>query len=208
MKKPVFIFLLMMISVSLFSQDIINTKTGEKIPCKVTNVDSVNVYFTIVRNNREINTFIQKPSVRDIEYGVARPLDPVQTGYGTDYGYCITIGILQGGGSLVGGDFEIKLADRFAIQAGAGLVGFGCGLNFHLKPTLRSSFLSLQYWHQGVGEGYTQSLLGPSFVFRGKKWLTGQLGLGFTLENGPGWPEDQEPIPAMFTYTIGAYFPW
>jgi len=41
----------------------------------------------------------------------------------------ITIGILQGGGSLIGADMEFLLNDRFGFQIGAGLVGFGGGLN-------------------------------------------------------------------------------
>jgi hypothetical protein len=95
---------------------------------------------------------------------------------------CITIGFLQGGGSLVGVDLEFKVYDRFGIQAGAGFVGFGGGLNLHFKPTLRSSFISLQYWHQGTGYTYAQSLLGPSLVYRARKLLSAQLGLGFVME--------------------------
>ncbi|MFV0501953.1 MAG: hypothetical protein ACK5MH_10220 [Bacteroidales bacterium] len=44
---------------------------------------------------------------------------------------CITIGFLQGGGSLIGADFEFLLTDRFGIQFGAGIVGFGGGINYH-----------------------------------------------------------------------------
>jgi len=55
----------------------------------------------------------------------------------------ITIGILQGGGSLIGADMEFLLTDRFGFQIGAGLVGFGGGLNYHFKPSIRSSFISL-----------------------------------------------------------------
>ena len=35
----------------------------------------------------------------------------------------ITIGILQGGGSLIGADLEFLLTDRFGFQIGAGVVG-------------------------------------------------------------------------------------
>lgn len=66
----------------------------------------------------------------------------------------ITIGILQGGGSLIGADMEFLLTDRFGFQIGAGLVGFGGGLNYHFKPSIRSSFISLQYWNQGIGNSF------------------------------------------------------
>jgi hypothetical protein len=121
---------------------------------------------------------------------------------------CATIGILQGGGSLIGTDLEVLVFDRIGIQVGGGLVGFGGALNIHLKPNIRTSFISLTYWHQGVGDSYTQSAFGPTFVYRGKKWFTAQLGLGYTLEKGPAWPEDKTQPQVMLLYSIGAYFPW
>jgi len=121
--------------------------------------------------------------------------------------HSITIGLLQGGGSLVGADFEFLLTDHFGFQIGAGLVGFGGGLNYHFKPSIRSSFISLQYWNQGIGESFTQNVIGPNFVFRGKKWFTAQIGLGVPLEKGPAWPDNFEQPPVMLMYSIGAYIP-
>ncbi len=122
---------------------------------------------------------------------------------------CITVGILQGGGSLVGADLELLLSDHFGAQIGAGLVGFGAGLNYHFKPGIRSSLLSLQYWNQGIGDSFTQSLIGPSFVYRGRKWFTFQIGLGAVLDIGDHdlYEPGEEP-DVLLTYAIGAYFPW
>jgi len=122
--------------------------------------------------------------------------------------HCVTIGILQGGGSLIGADFEFLLTDRFGFQVGAGLFGFGSGLNIHFKPSIRSSFISFQYWNQGIGESFAQNAVGPSFVFRGKKWFTFQIGLGVPLEKGPALPENYEQPPVMLLYSIGAYIPF
>tara|TARA_Y100000766_G_C18581546_1_gene447452 strand:- start:101 stop:541 length:441 start_codon:yes stop_codon:yes gene_type:complete len=119
----------------------------------------------------------------------------------------ITIGILQGGGSLIGADMEFLLTDRFGFQIGAGLIGFGGGLNYHFKPSIRSSFISLQYWNQGIGDSFAQNLIGPNFVYRGEKWFTAQIGLGVTLEEGPAMPNDFEQPPVMLMYSIGAYIP-
>lgn len=119
----------------------------------------------------------------------------------------ITVGILQGGGSLLGADLEFLLTNRFGFQIGAGLVGFGAGLNYHLKPSIRSSFISLQYWNQGIGDSFAQSAIGPNFVYRGKKWFTFQIGLGKTLKKGPNFPTNTEQPPVMLLYSIGAYFP-
>ena len=119
----------------------------------------------------------------------------------------LTIGILQGGGSLVGADFETLVSKQVGMQFGAGLVGFGAGINYHFKPSIRSSFISLQYWHQGFGTGYTQSLVGPTYVFRAKKWFTAQIGLGYILGYGPAWPATSAKSPVILMYSIGAYFP-
>lgn len=120
----------------------------------------------------------------------------------------ITIGILQGGGSLIGADMEFLLTDRLGVQVGAGLVGFGGGLNYHFKPSIRSSFISLQYWNQGIGDSFAQNAIGPNFVYRGKKWFTAQIGLGVPLEKGPAMPDDFEQPPVMLMYAIGAYIPF
>jgi hypothetical protein len=120
----------------------------------------------------------------------------------------ITIGILQGGGSLVGFDLEFLLTDRFGFQVGAGFVGYGAGLNYHFKPSIRSSFISLQYWNQGIGRSFAQNAVGPTFVFRGKKWFTAQFGFGVPLERGPALPDDFIQPPFMFLYSIGVYMPF
>jgi len=119
----------------------------------------------------------------------------------------ITIGILQGGGSIVGADFEILMTERFGFQVGAGLVGFGGGFNYHFRPSIRSSFISLQYWNQGIGASFAQNLVVSNFVYRGKKWFTFQIGLGVPLSKGPGLPVDFKQPPVMLTYSVGAYIP-
>ena len=121
---------------------------------------------------------------------------------------CVTIGILQGGGSLIGADFELLLTDQFGFQAGVGLIGFGGGFNYHFKPSIRSSFLSLQYWNQGVGNSFAQNAVGLSYVFRGKRWFTFQIGLGVPLQEGSAMPDDYEQPAVMLLYSIGAYFPF
>ena len=120
----------------------------------------------------------------------------------------LTVGLLQGGGSLLGANLEFLLSRHIGVQLGAGFVGYGAGLNVHLKPSIRSSFVSLTYWHQGIGASHSQSVLGPSFVYRSKKWFTAQLGVGFPLEKGPAWPVEMEHPPVILLYSIGAYFPW
>ncbi len=117
----------------------------------------------------------------------------------------ITLGIFQGGGSLVGADLEVLLTPRLGIQGGAGLFGYGGALTFHLRPEIRSSMIAATYWHQGFGEGFTQDALGASFIYRGKKWFTAQLGLAATLNEGPAWPDGVEHPPVILLYSVGVY---
>lgn len=119
----------------------------------------------------------------------------------------ITIGILQGGGSLLGADLEVLLTERIGVQGGVGLVGFGTAVNFHLKPGIRTSMVSLTYWNQGIGESFVQNAVGPTFVYRSKKWFTAQLGLGKPLSKGTAFPEDATQPPVMLLYSIGGYIP-
>jgi hypothetical protein len=119
----------------------------------------------------------------------------------------ITLGILNGGGGLVGVDLEYLFGQTVGIQAGVGLFSYGAGLNVHLKPSIKSSYVSFQYYHQGFYQNFYQSFFGPSFVYRGKRWLTFQIGLGATLEKGPAFPKDKVQSPLLLLYSIGAYFP-
>jgi hypothetical protein len=119
----------------------------------------------------------------------------------------ITVGILQGGGSLIGADLEKLLSRHIGAQVGAGYSGFGGGINYHLTPSIRSSFVSVQYWHQGIGNRYAQSMFGPSFVYRAPRWFTAQIGLGYVLGYGPNYPSSAGKSPVILLYSIGAYFP-
>lgn len=121
---------------------------------------------------------------------------------------CLTVGILNGGGSLLGVDLETLVSERIGIQGGCGLVGYDFGLNYHLKPGIRSSLISLSYWHQGIGSTFYQSLVGPSYIFRAKKYFTAQIGLGYILEKGPAYTSTSTVnTPVILTYSIGLCFP-
>jgi len=119
----------------------------------------------------------------------------------------ITVGFLQGGGSLIGADFEYLVAPKLGLQIGAGYIGFGGGINYHFKPAINSSFVSLAYWHQGIGESFAQDVIGGVFTFRARKLLSASLGLGIPLSRGPALDDDFEQPPVMLFYSIGIYFP-
>ena len=120
----------------------------------------------------------------------------------------ITVGFLQGGGSLLGLDIEKLLYQNIGIQVGFGLVGYGAGVNIHFKPIVQSSFICLQLWNQGIEESFAQRIVGASYVLRARRIFTAQLGLGVPVKTGPAMPEDYEVPPVMLIYSIGLYFPF
>lgn len=71
--KQIFTLMLMMFFVhSGLTQDIITKTNGAKIPCSITNEDSLNYYIITTLKDREINTFVPKSKVKEVEYASPR----------------------------------------------------------------------------------------------------------------------------------------
>jgi hypothetical protein len=153
-----------------------------------------------------VNTYMDKSKIKRMHYVKSFTKISTSSNISPYTKHCMTIGFFEGRGSWLGADLEVMPFGQIGIQAGAGYIGFDCGINYHFKPTTKSSFISVQYYHQGFGFLNTQTSLGPSFVWRGKKWLTAQLGLGFRLKYGPQW-EGRDQVPVMLTYALGVYIP-
>ena len=119
----------------------------------------------------------------------------------------ISAGVLKGGGGLVGADFEYLFSKHFSVQAGAGLFSCGAAVNYHFKPFINSSMLSLTYWHQGFGNAHTQSVVGPVYTFRAPKVFQFQIGMGYRVDKGPALNPDYSNTKFMLLYSIGVYFP-
>lgn len=209
MRKLFFCMLLATFTFNSFAQDVVVRANGDSANYKMTKLDSLKMSFTDNRNGKEASTSIDKSQAKDVRSGESVKGNKLDSSrLNQNYRKCLTIGILEGGGSLIGADFEVLLSNYFGLQVGAGIIGYGGSLNVHFKPNIRSSFVSLQYWHQGIGASHTQTVIGPSMVFRGKKWFTAQLGFGFAAEKGPAWPSDMKQPEVMLTYAIGGYIPW
>jgi hypothetical protein len=60
MKKIIFTFLITFSITSLFSQDLIVTRKGDSLNCKITKMDSTTIYFDIIdkRSDESISTFL------------------------------------------------------------------------------------------------------------------------------------------------------
>ncbi|MDR1371959.1 MAG: hypothetical protein LBJ17_02370 [Dysgonamonadaceae bacterium] len=123
----------------------------------------------------------------------------------------ITAGLMMGGGSLIGVDFEyLPIQNRIGFQIGAGISSYGAGINYHLKEGANSSFVSFQYYHQGFGDNYYASWLGPMFCIRFMRLFQLSIGTGALIEKGPQWTvsldEKQQKTTASLLFNIGLYF--
>lgn len=178
-------------------------KTGEVIDCDITKVDTVRILYSYIVDKVLVNAEIAVSDVEKIDIGLKELTKKSQREVGT-----FTFGILQGGGGIVG--FEIgRLVSKYVgVHIGAGIVSFGGGVDFHFKPTALSSYVSLQYWHQGIKDDFVQSLLGPSYVWRSKFGLTAQIGIGFTVDRSRLGIATVGDNFGMLTYAIGYYVPW
>jgi hypothetical protein len=119
---------------------------------------------------------------------------------------CLTLGTFQSGQKWFGFDLEVRLIDHIGIQAGSGHFGFGGGFNYHLKPEIKSSLISLQYWQDGVKENFNKSVIGLSYIYRHKKIFTCQLGLGKILDSNLSQAVLEEEPNILLVYSIGLYF--
>jgi hypothetical protein len=127
------------------------------------------------------------------------------------YKNAIAVGFLHGGGALVGVDYERLIVGPLGIQVGGGFRGFGAGINFHFEPTVKSSGISLAFWNQGWGEYFTQRIIGVCYVYRGKRWFTAQIGVGYVLARGAAFSSIFDelgipPVPVLLMYSAGGYF--
>ena len=202
LQKRIFLFLFCLGPLGAMSQDFLILKGGKNLPCKILREDSVKVFYETKLNGVKINASINRMEVEKIIFNTSNN----NQNNLTEPEFGLSIGFLNGGGSLVGADLEVFFPNSIGIQAGIGVFGYGAGLNVHLNKSIRSSFLSLQYWHQGIGDSFTQSLIGPAFVYRGKKWFTSQLGIGFVQSRGVAYPAKNNLSPIMLTYSLGGFF--
>jgi len=128
----------------------------------------------------------------------------------TDKTTAASVGVMMGGGSLIGVDVEYVIPkSSLGLQVGAGIFSVGAAINYHLKPDIRSSMISLQYYRQGFGDNYYASWLGPMFIFRAKKIFQAGLGIGALIDKGDKWytlTEAYQNSSGSLLFQLGVYF--
>jgi hypothetical protein len=206
-KKHLLLGMLLVNCLGIFAQDIIINKAGKRFDGFISREDSSAVYFNYYRGDAKIDTFIVRNDLSNYQYNATCEGDIPNM----DANFAIDGGLLMSGSTFAGVDLEYLFSNRFGIQIGGGGLGASAGINFHFLPTIRSSYFSLQYIVQGIGSdknwGYQKTIIGPMIVFRGRHWLTGQIGAGYILDKGPAFNDYIKDVPVALTFGIGAYFP-
>ena len=115
MKKSLLLFILITSSFLGNAQELIVRINGQKISCKVIDVDSSRVYFILDLN--DIKTSLLRSEIREIQYGNSTPIKantfPIKDE--PKFDNSLTVGFLEGGGSLVGVDYEMLVSNPLGI---------------------------------------------------------------------------------------------
>jgi hypothetical protein len=202
MKRLVLLLLIWCVSILSFSQDEIITKNRIKINCKISKEDSTTVYFNYYNKGEELETYLNKNQIASYKYGAVK-VNYFENDISSNAKAAFSAGFYQGGGSIIGIDLEALFLKRLGVQVGGGFGGFGAGVNFHLKPRINSTSLSIQYWNRINYAKY----LGPTIIYRGRSWLTAQLGVAKIFDKNPDLEEEFSDDKYAILYSIGAYFP-
>lgn len=118
----------------------------------------------------------------------------------------VTVGILNGGG-LIGAEIETMVAKNLGVHVGLGFIGVCAGLDYHFKPTINSSSITLQLRNQGFGEIHTATSLGLGFTIRKYK-LSLQLGAAYVLKQGPNKIENWNTNKIIPQISFGYFSPF
>ncbi len=86
MRTLTILFSLFSFSLNIFSQAVIVRNNGESVECKITKIDSLNVYFDIEKNDKIFSTVLKKSEINEIIYN--RPFDnPLNDSIGIERGF-------------------------------------------------------------------------------------------------------------------------
>ncbi len=206
-KKNALLFVALLISISALAQDIVVNNSSQRFDCYISREDVNAVYFTFYRDGAKVDTSIVRTDVLNYQYGAVCEA-PIP---GWDSKFAFTVGFGTGGANYLGTELEFMAFRRVGFQIGGGALGAGAAINFHFAPTIRSSYFSLQYNVNGIGSdpewGYTKTTIGPAIVFRGRRWFTAQVGIGYIIDKGPAY-SDISSLPVALSVGIGAYVPF
>jgi hypothetical protein len=234
MRKIIFVIAIVVISQFVKSQDTIFLKDGNKISCKITNIDSSDVYFDMKRDNKKIQTFINKNVVLGIKYNT-----PPKEGKLANKKYYNSItffaGLSQATGDFASDDvnsdkaglagnglsLNFVFSHRFSEEFGFAIKGFFCSNEFKAEKLTEmiKSLINLPVTNNSVNYVSLGLLVGPTILVPVDKLsICGHLLLGrgtltepettFTIISGSntGWVKMGAVSAGSFMYNLGGGF--
>lgn len=215
MKKLIFILFFGLLGVfDSFAQDLVVDIFGNKYEGKIISDTEEEVTIQHVSGGEWVTTRVERDNLFNHRYNVT--LDKKMKG--VDDHHAFTVGLFAGGSTLVGMEYEYYIDKGWGVQAGVGVMGASAGVNYHFFSSIRSSYVSLQYWYTGfIGSrslyplnktwawGYRTMMVGPSVTYRHKSWFTGTFGIGYIVDRGVAYKAPLN-IPVGFKLSLGAYF--
>jgi hypothetical protein len=69
MKKAALLLISLSLTILAFSEDHITLKNGKTVDCKITKMDSANVYISIDKNNETVDTYISRKEIQSMNSG-------------------------------------------------------------------------------------------------------------------------------------------
>lgn len=65
------LILILLVSLTGWSQDVIVLRSGEQINCRITKIDGDVVFYNFMKDNRQLNSYIHKNQIRSFQFGLS-----------------------------------------------------------------------------------------------------------------------------------------
>jgi hypothetical protein len=177
MKKLFLIISALFAFYQLQAQDIIIRNSGDTVRCKITSLDSFNIYLSFKKGQYTYNTFISKHDVKEFHYKAY--VDAPKIENATNWKFPkLRLNIASGAGYLLSNDpvppivGDITSADKKTFDNLRMGLGFGADLDFYFLRFMGigvkySYFKSSTNLDSSRIERYTYNYIGPSISFIG-----------------------------------------
>lgn len=130
----------------------------------------------------------------------------IYEGYEPKEKVAFTLGVSNGMESLITANVAFMPGRLVGWQLEGSQRGLGAGMHFHFEDEITSSAVGFRYWHNGIGEEFTQPVAGLTFLFRSQYHISGELGLGYIFKNSGFNANHVRENGVIFLYSIGFYF--
>jgi len=160
MRTYLIMIVLFIYPVIIMAQDKILLQDGREIYCHVTSIDSVNIHFSMVKNNHTIETMIKIIDVQQVYLSEELPVKPVKVSMGKRNSVDVSVG-----GSTPRGE----LANDDVLKEESGLAGNGLSINvnynYFITPrigfSVKGIYNSNEYKGDKLGKAFSYLLSYP-----------------------------------------------